>query len=64
MVDTKIKIFVILFSCKLLNLRPICMKPVLCHDSYMWSLIYHFVRVQSVLQIGEILFFLSKVMEF
>ena len=51
LVDTTIKIFVILFFCKLLNLGTICMKPVLCRDFYIWSLIYHFVRAQSVLQL-------------
>ena len=67
LVDTTIKIFVIFF-CKLLNLGTICMKPVLCRDFYIWSLIYHFVRAQSVLQIGEnqksVLFFYPKLWNF
>ena len=44
------------------------MKPVLCRDFYIWSLIYHFVRAQSVLQIGEnqksVLFFYPKLWNF
>ena len=52
-------------------MSPICTKPVLCRDFYMWSLIYMYYFVEyslCVLQTGEnqksILYFCLKLWNF